>query len=48
LERAGRDLHATLASKLGGNGMGFLNKAVVTQSLGGDSVVRSYLSLLPM
>lgn len=48
LERAAKDLDATLADQLGGNAWISVNKAVVTQASAAIPVVPLYLSLLPM
>jgi enoyl-[acyl-carrier protein] reductase / trans-2-enoyl-CoA reductase (NAD+) len=48
LERAAKDLDATLANQLGGNAWVSVNKAVVTQASAAIPVVPLYLSLLPM
>ncbi len=48
LERAAKDLDATLANQLGGKAWVSVNKAVVTQASAAIPVVPLYLSLLPM
>lgn len=48
LERAAKDLDATLAKQLGGNAWVSVNKAVVTQASAAIPVVPLYLSLLPI
>ena len=48
LERAAKDLDATLANELGGNAWVSVNKAVVTQASAAIPVVPLYLSLLPL
>ena len=48
LERAAKDLDATLANQLGGNAWVSVNKAVVTQASAAIPVVPLYLSLLPL
>jgi enoyl-[acyl-carrier protein] reductase/trans-2-enoyl-CoA reductase (NAD+) len=48
LERAAKDLDATLASELGGHAWVSVNKAVVTQASAAIPVVPLYLSLLPL
>jgi enoyl-[acyl-carrier protein] reductase/trans-2-enoyl-CoA reductase (NAD+) len=48
LERAAKDLDATLAKQLGGNAWVSVNKAVVTQASAAIPVVPLYLSLLPL
>jgi len=48
LERAAKDLDATLARQLGGNAWVSVNKAVVTQASAAIPVVPLYLSLLPI
>jgi enoyl-[acyl-carrier protein] reductase/trans-2-enoyl-CoA reductase (NAD+) len=48
LERAAKDLDASLAKQLGGNAWVSVNKAVVTQASSAIPVVPLYLSLLPM
>ncbi|HEY2646469.1 MAG TPA: enoyl-ACP reductase FabV [Candidatus Acidoferrales bacterium] len=48
LERAAKDLDATLAEQLGGNAWVSVNKAVVTQASAAIPVVPLYLSLLPI
>jgi enoyl-[acyl-carrier protein] reductase/trans-2-enoyl-CoA reductase (NAD+) len=47
LERAARDLNATLSNKLGGGAWISVNKAVVTQASAAIPVVPLYLSVLP-
>ncbi len=48
LERAAKDLDASLANQLGGNAWVSVNKAVVTQASAAIPVVPLYLSLLPL
>ncbi|HXC31624.1 MAG TPA: enoyl-ACP reductase FabV [Verrucomicrobiae bacterium] len=48
LERAAKDLDASLAKHLGGNAWVSVNKAVVTQASSAIPVVPLYLSLLPL
>ena len=48
LERAAKDLDATLANQLGGHAWVSVNKAVVTQASAAIPVVPLYLSLLPL
>ncbi len=48
LDRAAKDLDATLASRVGGNAWVSVNKAVVTQASAAIPVVPLYLSLLPV
>jgi enoyl-[acyl-carrier protein] reductase/trans-2-enoyl-CoA reductase (NAD+) len=48
LERAAKDMDATLANELGGNAWVSVNKAVVTQASAAIPVVPLYLSLLPL
>ena len=48
LERAAKDLDATLAEQLGGHAWVSVNKAVVTQASAAIPVVPLYLSLLPI
>ena len=48
LERAAKDLDATLANELGGHAWVSVNKAVVTQASAAIPVVPLYLSLLPL
>jgi enoyl-[acyl-carrier protein] reductase / trans-2-enoyl-CoA reductase (NAD+) len=48
LERAAKDLDATLANQLGGHAWVSVNKAVVTQASAAIPVVPLYLSVLPL
>ena len=48
LERAAKDMDATLANELGGHAWVSVNKAVVTQASAAIPVVPLYLSLLPL